>query len=105
MLGWDGSKDSLEFRRLVDDIATILGPSPTTAEAEESRKVEEEHLREQEQQRSEEEARRKAEEANRRRIDQEVPNPCEPEPGSSTRSTGGRSLSSAATRQEIRLML
>src|SRR5215471_2097737 len=41
LLGWDGSKDFLEFRRLIDDISTILRSSPiTTAEGEERRKVE-----------------------------------------------------------------
>jgi hypothetical protein len=29
LLGWDGSKDFSEFRRLVDDIATIVGPPLT----------------------------------------------------------------------------
>jgi tRNA G37 N-methylase Trm5 len=75
LLGWDGSRDFSEFRRLVDDISAILGPNPSAAEAEESHKVEEERFREKERQRSEETAKRKAEEANRRRIDQEVPNP------------------------------
>jgi TIR domain len=74
LLGWDGSRNFSEFRRLVDDISAILGRSPTAPEAEESRRIEEEGFREKEQ-RSEEEAKRKAEEANRRRIDHEVPNP------------------------------
>ena len=71
---WDGSRNFLEFRRLVDDISAILGRSPTAPEAEDSRWMEEEGFREKEQ-RSEEEAKRKAEKANRRRIGQEVPNP------------------------------
>jgi hypothetical protein len=29
LLGWDGSKDFTEFRRLVEDIATIVGPPAT----------------------------------------------------------------------------
>ena len=31
LLGWDGSRDSSEFRRLVEDIAARLGPSMTEA--------------------------------------------------------------------------
>ena len=31
LLGWDGSKDSSEFRRLVDDISTLLRTSPIPA--------------------------------------------------------------------------
>jgi hypothetical protein len=42
LLGWDGSKDFSEFRRLIDDISTILGSSPVApAEAEERRKDQE----------------------------------------------------------------
>ena len=42
LLGWDGSKDFAEFRRLIDDISTILGSSPIApAEAEERRKDQE----------------------------------------------------------------
>jgi formylglycine-generating enzyme required for sulfatase activity len=83
LVGWDGSKDFSEFRRLVDDISAILGPSPTSVtateeqrrlETEEHRKVQEAQPHEQERQRSQE-ARRKPDEANRRRIDQEVRNP------------------------------
>jgi TIR domain len=33
LLGWDGSKDFPEFRKLVDDISAILGPSPTAVAA------------------------------------------------------------------------
>jgi hypothetical protein len=29
LLGWDGSRDASKFRKLVDDISAILGPSPT----------------------------------------------------------------------------
>ena len=50
LLGWDGSKDASEFRKLVEDIASIVGPPLT-------------------------EAGPKAEQANRGRIDQEVANP------------------------------
>lgn len=50
LLGWDGSRDFVEFRRLVDDIDAILRSSP------------------------EKEARRKAEVANRRPIHQKLPN-------------------------------
>jgi formylglycine-generating enzyme required for sulfatase activity len=74
LLGWDGSKDFSEFRRLVDDISTILGASPTAAQAGVSREVEEERFREKERQRSEEGTRRKTEEANRRRIGEKIPN-------------------------------
>ena len=75
LLGWDGSKDFSEFRRLVEDISTILGTSPTAMaaaeeqrrlEAESQRKAEEERLREEERQRSEEEAKRKADEEKER---------------------------------------
>src|SRR5262249_2142796 len=42
LIDWDGSKDFSEFRRLVDDISTILGSSPiATAEGEERRKDQE----------------------------------------------------------------
>jgi len=30
LVGWDGSKDNSEFRRLVEDIAAIVGPPATT---------------------------------------------------------------------------
>jgi formylglycine-generating enzyme required for sulfatase activity len=40
LLGWDGSKGFSEFRRLVDDIRTILGPSPTVLAAEQQRRLE-----------------------------------------------------------------
>jgi hypothetical protein len=41
LLGWDGSKDFPEFRKLVDDISAILGPSPTAVAAvEEHRRLE-----------------------------------------------------------------
>jgi len=41
LLDWDGSKDSLEFRRLVEDISVILGCSPAAAAAaEEQRRLE-----------------------------------------------------------------
>ena len=48
---WDGSKDFSEFRRLVDDISTILGASPAAAQAGVSREVEKERFREKERQR------------------------------------------------------
>ena len=40
LIEWDGSKDNSEFRRLVEDISRILGPSATATvvEAEERRK-------------------------------------------------------------------
>jgi hypothetical protein len=59
LLGWDGSKDASEFRRLVDDISAILGPSPRAVAAveeqrrlenERRRKVDEERFREQDRQ-------------------------------------------------------
>jgi formylglycine-generating enzyme required for sulfatase activity len=82
LLGWDGSQGFSEFRRLVEDISVVLGPSPTAVsnlmpaklEAE-TEEVEEERFREKERQRSEQEAKRKAEEANRRRIGEKIPNP------------------------------
>lgn len=80
LLNWDGSKDFSEFRRLVEDISTILRRSYTRAtvaeeqhlgEAEERRKVDEERLRKQERQRPEEAAKLKADDETRRRIEEE----------------------------------
>ena len=81
LLGWDGSKDFSEFRKLVEDISTILRRSHTRATvakreqhlggAEESRKVDEERLRKQGRQRAEEAAKLKADDETRRRIDEE----------------------------------
>jgi tetratricopeptide (TPR) repeat protein len=62
LVGWDGSRDFPEFRRLVDDISTIFGKLPKAA-VEDSRMEKEEWQR----QRSEEEASGKFEEASRRR--------------------------------------
>src|SRR5262245_2603181 len=92
LLDWDGSGDFSEFRRLVEDIAAIVGPPATEAqrkadeeaeknrleqegeqrrqEAEAQRKVEEERLQEKERKRSEEEAKRKEDE-HRKRIEEE----------------------------------
>jgi adenylate cyclase len=59
LLGWDGSRDASKFRKLVDDISAILGPSPTAVAAveehrrlenERQRKVDEERFREQDRQ-------------------------------------------------------
>lgn len=59
LLGWDASRDASEFRKLVDDISAILGPSPTAVAAveehrrlenERQRKVDEERFREQDRQ-------------------------------------------------------
>ncbi len=59
LLGWDGSTDFPEFRKLVDDISAILGPSPTAMAAveedrrlenERQRKLDEERFREQDRQ-------------------------------------------------------
>jgi TIR domain len=59
LLGWDGSRDASKFRKLVDDISAILGPSPTAVAAveehrrlenERKRKVDEERFREQDRQ-------------------------------------------------------
>src|SRR5262245_52473368 len=80
LIEWDALEESSDFRKLVDDISSILGPSPAVVaaaeeqrrlEAEAQRKAEEERLREQERQRAELEAKRKAEEENRRRIEEE----------------------------------
>ena len=80
LFNWDGSKDFSEFRRLVEDISTILRLSSTRAtvaeeqhlsEAEESRKVDEERLRKQGRQRAEEAAKLKADDETRRRIEEE----------------------------------
>ena len=68
LLDWDGSRDFSEFRKLVNDISTILGLSRATTpeeqhrQGEAQRKAEEAHLPEQER---EEEARRKANEDER----------------------------------------
>ena len=80
LFNWDGSKDFSEFRRLVEDIYTILRLSSTGAtvaeeqrlgEAEERRKVNEERLRQQERQRAEEATRLKPDDEIRRRIEEE----------------------------------
>src|SRR5262245_19704926 len=48
LLDWDGSRDSSEYRRLVDDISAILGSTPMRrAKDEERRKLDEERLPEQ----------------------------------------------------------
>ena len=33
LIGWNGSRDAIEFRKLVDDVSTILGPSATEVAA------------------------------------------------------------------------
>ena len=80
LFNWDGSKDFSEFRRLVEDISTILKLSYTRAtvaeeqhlgEAEERRKVDEERLRQQERQRAEEATKLKPDDETRRRIEEE----------------------------------
>ena len=79
LFNWDGSKDFSEFRRLVEDIYTILRLSSTGAtvaeehlgEAEERRKVDEERLGKQERQRAAEAAKLKADDETRRRIEEE----------------------------------
>ena len=46
LLHWDGSRDASEFRRLVEDISTMLGPSPMPrAEGGEHRKLDDEGQR------------------------------------------------------------
>jgi TIR domain len=79
LLGWDGSRDFSEFRKLIDDIAAILGPRPTAvAAAEEQRrlKVEAQYqaektiVREEEKQRAEQEARQKVERETQRRMEE-----------------------------------
>jgi hypothetical protein len=84
LLGWDGSKGTSEFRRLVDDISVILGPPPVAvAVAEEQRRLEtnerrnvaETRIGEQQRQQSAEKARRKADEAYRTGIEQGVRSP------------------------------
>ena len=57
LLAWDGSRDSSEFRKLVDDVAAIVSDSDKIA-ADTAHHIEE-RLSEQEQQRLEEEAKRK----------------------------------------------
>ena len=73
LLGWDGSKDFSQFRKLVEDISTILGPSPRrSAEAEERLKLNEERLRKQGLP-SEEDSRRRDEQESRRSIAHKYP--------------------------------
>ncbi|HXV84855.1 MAG TPA: ankyrin repeat domain-containing protein [Candidatus Binatia bacterium] len=68
LLNWDGSRNSSGFRRLVEDISTILGPSPMRrAEGEEPSKLDEVSLRKQARP-FEEEAKRKDEQKHRRII-------------------------------------
>ena len=60
LLHWNGSRDSSQFRKLVEDISAILRPSTTAADKEQqrrrktegSREVEEERFDEEEKQRS-----------------------------------------------------
>jgi tetratricopeptide (TPR) repeat protein len=73
LLHWDGSRDSSEFRRLVDDISAILGPALTRrAEDEERRKLDEERLHKQGRP-PEEEAKRKDEQESRRNLARKYP--------------------------------
>src|SRR5262245_60592044 len=71
LIEWDALRESSDFRKFVDDISSVLGPSPLGVaaeveqrrlETEAQRKAEEERLREEEQRRAEEEAKRKADE-------------------------------------------
>ena len=80
LFNWDGSKDFSEFRRLVEDISTILRLSSTGAtgaqeqhlgEAEQRRNVDEERLRQQDRQRAEEATELKADDKAPRRIEEE----------------------------------
>jgi tetratricopeptide (TPR) repeat protein len=73
LLDWDGSRDSSEFRRLVEDISAILGPTTMRrAEDEERRKLDEERLHKQARP-SEEEAKRKDELESRRNLARKYP--------------------------------
>jgi formylglycine-generating enzyme required for sulfatase activity len=65
LLGWDGSKDFSQFRRLVEDIATIVGQRAPKGKrkARGQRTAEKERLREKERKWSDEGARPKADEA------------------------------------------
>lgn len=84
LIGWDGSEESPAYRKLLEDISVILGPSPAfvkaeaeakrLAEEEERRKIEVETKRqaEEERQRIEAEARRQAEEEARRLAEEEA---------------------------------
>ena len=67
LFAWDGSRDSSDFRKFVDDISAILGDSSQII-PDHTKKAEDERFRELERQRFQEDARRKAEEANRRRV-------------------------------------
>src|SRR5215510_15963986 len=60
LLGWDGSRDFAEFRKLVEDISTTLGPTPPAIENSRKARVE------QERQRSKEGVSRTPKEASRR---------------------------------------
>lgn len=78
LVGWGGSEDSPEFRRLVEDIEGIVGPSPASV-AEAKRRAEKERiqseterkLKEEERRRQEaaEDQRRKAIEERKRQVD------------------------------------
>jgi formylglycine-generating enzyme required for sulfatase activity len=74
LLDWDGSRDSPDFRKFVDDVSAILGHSSQII-PDHTKQAEDERFREQERQQLQEDAIRKAEEANRRRIEQEVRSP------------------------------
>lgn len=84
LIEWDGLEESSAYRKLLEDISVILGPSPALvkaeaeakrlAEEEERRKIEVETKRqaEEERQRIEAEARRQAEEEARRLAEEEA---------------------------------
>jgi hypothetical protein len=66
LFAWDGSRDSSDFRKFVDDISSKIIPDHTE-------RPEEKRLREQERQRSEEETKRKADEKSKGSWWQTVP--------------------------------
>src|SRR5215831_8326223 len=72
LLDWDGSRDSSDFRKLVDDISAILGDSSKTI-TNHPQRVEEKRLREQERQRSDAETKQKADEKSKGSWWQTVP--------------------------------
>lgn len=60
LAGWDGKTSSMEFRRLLDDLTSLLGTAPVELAAAQQRQAEEDAKRKAAQQKAEEEAKRKA---------------------------------------------
>lgn len=71
LFAWDGSRDSTDFRKLVDDISTILDESSKIIR-DYTEQAQDERLQEQERQRPQEEIIRRVEEASRTRVEPEA---------------------------------